>query len=477
MADTGTCNASTDAPITLDFNCMMAEFVGPEHGIEEADLEALAPKVAEFGRQLADERAAGELPFMDLPYQTESADHVEELADSLRESSDAVVVFGIGGSALGTIALQTALLHPYHNLLPAAERAGPRIFVLDNIDPVQFEGLVSIVPFDRTIFNVISKSGSTAETMAQFLIIRERLRAALGDGFRDRIILTTDLENGVLRRLCRKEGYRSLVAPDGVGGRFSVLSPVGLFPAAMAGIDIRQLLAGAAAMDERCRSCDLWRNPAFMNAALQYLAATKKQKPLSVVMPYAYALRDVADWYRQLWAESLGKRLDLAGRVVNCGPTPIRALGVTDQHSQVQLYLEGPYDKVVTFLSCTEFASAVKIPPELDKEEGVGYLCGHTLNELLGVELQGTRIALTEAKRPNATIELPQVNAHSVGQLLYLFEVQTAMCGKLYGINAFDQPGVEAGKTAACALLGRKGYETKREEIAGARPRLKRYVT
>ena len=463
-------------PVTLDFTHMMADVVGPEHGATQAELDALAPRAAEIIQQLGSERAKGQRPFMDLPYQSESVDEVQALADSLRPSCDAVVVLGIGGSALGTRALQTALLHPFHNLLPIERRRAPQLFVLDNIDPVQVEGLLSLLPLDRTLFNVITKSGGTAETLSQFLIVRDRLQAALGSGFRERLVLTTDREKGALRRLCRREGYRSLAVPDGVGGRFSVLSPVGLFPAAMVGMDIQQLLAGAAAMDERCRTPDLWRHPAAMNAVLHYVADTVKQKPLSVMMPYANALKDVADWYRQLWAESLGKRVDLAGRVVHGGPTPIKALGVTDQHSQMQLYVEGPYDKVITFLAVSTFPETTEIPNGLDAEEGVGYLCGHTLNELLAAELHGTRIALAEARRPHLTIELACVSAHTIGQLFYLLEVQTALSGRLYGVNPFDQPGVEAGKVAAYALLGRAEYDERRAEIAEVQRTFRRRV-
>ena len=213
-----------------------------------------------------------------------------------------------------------------------------------------------------------------------------------------------------------------------------------------------------------------------MNSVLQYILDTKKGKRISVLMPYSHALRDVADWFRQLWAESLGKRLSLDGKVINVGPTPVKALGVTDQHSQVQLYTEGPNDKVFTFIAVEKFEQVVPIPSAFEDIEGVSYLGGHTMNELMEAERVGTELALTEAGRPNATIFMPQIDEALVGQLLYMFEVQTAMSGLLYNVNAFDQPGVEAGKAAAYAQMGRKGYEGKRGEIESRRIKDEKYV-
>jgi len=461
--------------LRLDFSHMMADSVGEEHGIAEREITQAAPRVEELAEEVAEERGRGKLPFAELPYQKQSLREVQEAANALRPKFDNLVVCGIGGSALGMIALQTALRHPYHNLLPEESRGAPRVFVTDNIDPAQVSDLMGVLAPERTLVTVITKSGATAETMAQYLIFRDWLEAALGADHKDHVVCITDARNGALRRLADRERYRSFVVPDGVGGRFSVLSPVGLFPAAVAGINVRQLLAGAAAMDARCATTDVWDNPAYMSALLHYLADTRKGKPMAVMMPYAHALKDVADWFRQLWAESLGKRAALDGSVVHCGPTPVRALGVTDQHSQIQLYVEGPFDKTVTFLAVEEFRATVPIPAGMEEKKGVGYLCGHTLNELLAAEMRGTRVALTEAQRPNMTITMHAATPHTLGQLLYMLEMQTVMAGKLYGINAFDQPGVEAGKEAAFALLGRQGYEARREQIEAALPLSTRY--
>jgi glucose-6-phosphate isomerase len=411
---------------------------------------------------------------MELPYQDIS--ELLSTAEAVRQRFKNFVVLGIGGSALGAIALQNALLHPYYNQLPDGTRGGPHLYVLDNIDPDWLAGLLDVLDPTETCFNVITKSGDTAETMAQFLWARELLIGRLGpERYRENVIATTDATKGSLRPLVDQEGFTSFVVPDGVGGRFSVLSPVGLLPAAVMGMDVRELLAGAAYADRISQSPYLWQNAVLMYALTQYLAY-RRGKPLSVMMPYAQGLRTLADWYAQLWAESLGKETDRQGQVVNVGPTPIKALGATDQHSQVQLYIAGPHDKIFTFITVDAFGQQLAIPAWLGGPAGqsaVDYLGGHSFNELLAAEVEGTALALAEAGRPSATFRLPKVNAFTVGQLLYMLEVATAISGELYDINAFDQPGVEAGKVRAYALLGRPGYEARRAEIEAGRARRK----
>lgn len=460
-----------DEPIRLDFSNMMAPDIPRPRGITEDELDAMAGRAAEAvaalnGRRKAgatnnehfEERAIADLPWMDLPRERFELTRINELAARVREAYDNFVVLGIGGSALGNAALVSALCPPLYNELDRERRGGPRVYVLDNIDPVQSECLFDMLDMDRTAFNVITKSGYTAETLSHLLVVRERLRRAVGGDAHKHIIATTDRSRGPLRQMAREEGYETLTVPDGVGGRFSVLSPVGLLTAAVAGIDVHALLAGAAAMDERCQSERLRENPALMNAVLQYLC-DQRGMCMSVLMPYAHSLYAVADWHRQLWAESLGKKLDRTGRAVHCGPTPVKALGATDQHSQVQLYMEGPYDKVITFFAVESFGVTCAMPPVVDAPEGVDYLAGHTLNELLEAERIATAMALTENGRPNCTIALPRLCPHTVGQLLYMLEVQTALAGELYNINAFNQPGVDRGKKIAQAMLGRQGRE------------------
>ena len=457
--------------LQIDYTHLLAENVG-EHGLSEDDLRSLA-RPSRDALEAVQVRRAGELRWLDLPYQEEEHDRILRYAASVEDRFENVVVLGIGGSALGNRALHTALNSPYHDLVRPAGL--PRLFVLDNVDPDLVGEFLDAVDPTTCLFNVISKSGSTAETMAQFLIVRERLVARLGHvRHRDHVVVTTDAERGVLRPIVEEEGYASFVVPEGVGGRFSVLSVVGLLSAALLGIDIRGLVTGAAQMDARCQGGDLLENPALLHAAAQYLMQAKKGKNVAVTFAYSQRLADLADWYAQLLAESLGKRRARDGREVFAGPTPVRAVGVTDQHSQVQLYVEGPHDKWFTLLAVEHPDHRVEIPRAFEDRDGLGYLGGRTLNELFAAERDGTRIALSEAGRPSLTIQFPSVNAHAVGQYLFLMELAVAVMGEHYGVDAFDQPGVEAGKIAAYALMGRAGYEQRSREIEAARQRARR---
>ena len=450
--------------IHLDFDNVMAERIGEGHGITRAELEGIRERAAKCFQNLVKERSGGLLPFLDLPYDKHTTARVSEVANDVkkRDFSD-FVVLGIGGSALGNIALHMALNGPFDNGLSNVRKGCPRIHIIDTIDPDIFNGLLRLINLEKTVFNVISKSGTTVETVAQFLIVRDLLRKKLGNGYGKNLIATTDPVDGALRRIAGEDNYTTLDIPEGVGGRFSVLTPVGLLSAAVSGIDIEAALAGAASMDRLCQSDDIRQNPALMNAVLQCISYNKG-KQISVMMPYSSRLKGVAEWYCQLWAESLGKKLSVDGEVVHCGPTPVRALGPTDQHSQLQLYMEGPFDKVITFLIVGRFESSIKIPSDVP-DKNLAHLSGHSLEELMEAERLGTQAALTENGRPNCTIYLPEISAFHIGQLLYLFELQTALAGKLFGINPFDQPGVEAGKLNANALLGKKGLEGRKKEL------------
>jgi len=382
-------------------------------------------------------------------------------AESARGNFDDVVVLGIGGSALGTIALRTALLAYGWNALDAAARRGfPRLHVLDNVDPVTIAGLLGRIDLARTLWIVISKSGGTAETMSQFLIVHSRYIEAGLDPARN-FVFVTDPTQGALRPLAQSLGVRALDIPSNIGGRFSVLTPVGVLPAALSGIDVRALLEGAADMARRCETAELGRNPAGVYAVSQWLSDTGHGRTMNVFMPYSDQLRDLADWFVQLWAESLGKvRRD--GEFV--GQTPLPALGATDQHSQVQLFMEGPENKTLTFVSVKDRGVDLEISGQFPDVTGVAYLAGHSLAELIDVELRATAGALAKRGRPNLTIAIDRVDPWHLGGLMMLLELATAYAGQLYGVDAFDQPGVELGKQFAYAMLGRPGSEAAVKE-------------
>ena len=399
------------------------------------------------------------LQWMNLGYNEETLWYVKEYASMVQGRFENILVLGIGGSALGGIAATEALLKPYWNQLSEEQRNGfPRIFFLDNIDPDTMTGLLDYLDLSKTLVNVITKSGDTAETMAQFLIVKDRLEKELGDNYRYNVVATTDKKTGILRQIAEQEGYKTFVVPDDVGGRFSVFSAVGFLPLALVGIDIDSIVNGIKDMDLALKNTDIHENIAAQNALIHYLLDTKKGKHISVMMPYSSKLKFVADWYVQLWAESLGKNKDKDGNDVQIGQTPIKALGATDQHSQIQLYNEGPNDKVISFIRVGEFDNNLEIT-NIFEYTGIGYLGGKTMNQLINAEADSTKVALTDYNRPNITITLDKVDGYHIGQLLYMFEVQTAIAGELYNINAFNQPGVEQAKNYTYALMGRAGYE------------------
>ena len=447
--------------LVLDYGNMMAPRLGGR-GLDPDTLDGLAGRFRAVHDDTVARREAGELGFYALPERTGLIDEIEAFADGPGQAFENVVVLGIGGSALGATALLHALRGPEWNQRSAEAREHfPRLFVLDNVDPDTVASLLDRIDVRRTLFNVISKSGTTAETMSQYLVVRERLAEALDDpeGVRRHLVFTTDPEGGVLRQIAADEGVVTLPVPQNVGGRFSVLSAVGLFPAALVGIEIDRLMAGARAMDERCRTDALAENPAGLFAALQWLADTETGAPIHVMMPYADRLYSVADWFRQLWAESLGKRVDRDGNEVFTGPTPVKALGATDQHSQVQLYMEGPFDKTVTFLAVAERDRDVPIPELHGEIDALGYLGGHTLGELLDAERRATAAALADRGRMNMTLTLPRLDEHALGQLLMMLEIATVYAGGFYGVDPLDQPGVELGKKLTYGQMGRPGVD------------------
>src|SRR5436190_7045440 len=442
--------------VRVDLNGLLAAAVGGS-GLAAEELAGLEPELARVRDELAARRAAGTLAFAGLPDRFDDARRVLDDAAGVGADIDVLVVLGIGGSALGARALVSAL----------GERPGSRrVIVADSIDPDDFGALLGQLDARRTLFNVISKSGETAETMAQFLVVRDRLLHELGAvDYKHHLIVTTDAEKGVLRQIVNDEGFRDLPVPDEVGGRFSVLTAVGLFPAAVAGIDVEELLAGAAHADDRGRAAAPLADPALALAGALFLLASRHAKPILVFMAYCERLAETADWFCQLWAESLGKAEDLTGRTVEWGQTPVRALGAADQHSQLQLYVEGPRDKVILFARVEDHGAAVDLPTTYQDLEGVGYLGGHSLGELLNAEQRATELALAKRGRPSAALDLNTVDAFTLGQLLYLLETATVAVGALAGIDPFGQPGVEEGKRLAYGLMGRPGFEASRAEV------------
>ncbi len=454
--------------LKLDYRNVTSNIVGEENGLDiEREFDEYKGRISEIIADLnkRKDKPGQWLQWMNLGYNEETVWLVKEYASIVRNRFDNILVLGIGGSALGGIAVTEALLKPYWNFLTPEQRNNfPKIFFLDNIDPDQITGLLNVLDLKKTLVNVITKSGSTAETMAQYMIVKDILEKELGDDYRKNIVATTDKKTGFLRLIADQEGYKTFVVPDDVGGRFSVFSAVGLLPFALVGIDIDEIISGIKDMDLALKNTDIHENIAAQNALIHFLMDIKKNKRLSVMMPYSSRLKYVSDWFVQLWAESLGKEVNLSGEKINCGPTPIKAVGATDQHSQIQLYNEGPSDKLVNFIRVEEFDNQLDIP-NVFPYTGLCYLGGKSINQLMNAEADATKVALVDFKRPNVTISLPKINGYYLAQLLYMFEVQTAIAGELYNIDTFNQPGVEQAKNYTYALMGRAGYEDSAQAL------------
>ncbi len=445
--------------LELDYTNILDTAVGAAHGIPKIAFEKMDSSSKHLIADLETARAAGNLGFADVPFDDETTLAVARFAKD--RAFPAVLVIGIGGSALGPAALDAALGRP---------NSGKRLVVLDNIDPdFVRDTLDTLVPED-TIVNVIAKSGVTAETMSTFGVVHRWMTGALGGRAKEHFAVTTDPEKGDLLQIARQEKYPVFAIPPNVGGRFSVLTPVGTLPAALLGLNVHELMEGAKRAAIQSQKPFL-ENPAMAAAFIQFVLERDRQKKMLVLFPYSQALWKFAFWFKQLWGESLGKKVDRRGRDVYYGQTPTAALGVTDQHSQLQLFIEGPNDKSFLLWAVREFRDPVSIEHAFATFDSMAYLQNKTMAELFQAERQATEIALTEASRPNATVWMDRINEDSMGELFMFSQYLTAYAGELYDINAFDQPGVEYGKKLTFALMGRDGFSEYNRKIDDIRKR------
>ncbi len=432
-----------------------AGFKGP--AVDSVELEKLQNRLEEADkwlRQGIDEGNDG-FGWLKLPYQ--QTEHVFEFGNWLG-NFEHVVQIGIGGSALGNLMLRNALVHPYYNEIPLQKRKRPAFYVADNVDPHGSKSILDVVDISRTALIVVSKSGSTAETMANFLYFFHQLELAVGASMApDHVLVITDESRGSLRAFAKDTGCRSLTIPSGVGGRYSVLSAVGLVSAVAMGIDIENLLEGAGEVDKKLNSRKvILDNPAWILSALHYLHY-RKGRNIDVLMPYSDRLEDFVEWYAQLCAESLGKQ--------GQGFTPVRALGSIDQHSQVQLYTEGPDDKLFTIIEVKRTDNPISIPgvnqPSLKE---LSYLYEKEMGQMLSYEAMATAAAIYRSGKPVLWIEVEEISPRTLGGMIFFFEYVVALTGRLLEIDPFDQPGVEQGKRYTYGFMGRKGYSEHRRE-------------
>lgn len=436
--------------IEYDHSLMTADRPVSAGAAASADKETLN-RLESVKKELLKQRASDAVGFFSIPGRRRELRAVEVLAAGVARKFRTLIVIGIGGSDLGARALIRALKEP--------GRGMDIEFIGANTDPEEIAALLKRIDLKKSVLNVISKSGDTIEPMSAFLLLRQELIKAVGlRRHRDQVIATTDAAKGTLRRIAEKEGYRTLPVPADIGGRFSALTTVGLFPAACAGIRVNELLAGAKEVMADFSSQPVRHNAPLLFAGFHYEAYIRRSQHLTVIMPYSDALKDLAAWFRQLWAESLGKKHDRHGHVVFHGLTPIAALGATDQHSQLQLYNEGPLDKIITFIEVSKFRQDHAVPCPFPEIEGVAYMAGHTFGEIIRAERLATALSLARNGRPSGTLRLASITPRTVGGLMFFFQLATAAMGELLNVNAYDQPGVEEGKRTMYAILGRKGF-------------------
>lgn len=452
--------------IRLNLQNTTSSRVGAADGLTEKEFKDFIRKQADTLKDVRAVKDKGGFGFAKLPFDEEEALRILKAAAERRQAFQNFVHVGIGGSSLGAVALCRALAHPYHNDLPADARGGPKTYFVDHVDPEGISKLFDGVDPKKTLFYVVTKSGETVETITALTVLFERVKKACGVRFRNHVVVSTDPEKGFLRQFSRDQRLLGLTIPCDVGGRFSALTSVGLFPAAMTGIDVRAILDGARKMDRFCTSLNPDENLAFLYAAATFLLNERKGKRIQVFMPYAVALEAVADWFVQLWAESLGKKHALNGKVVQAGQTPVKALGARDQHSVIQLFNEGPNDKVISFLDVDQFRWDDKIPDSVDGGDTTSFLKGKRISEVLHAEKQGTETALTANKRPNLTLSLKEISPATLGGLLFTLEWAVVYFARFANVNPFDQPGVEAGKRAAFQLLGKPGYRKETQKLS-----------
>ncbi len=437
--------------LVYDHESMLKERVGAA-GVRSIDLTRLSKRLEKVRIKLKQAAADGSLGWLNVPEQRSESQKAKSLAKKISAEFKTLVVIGIGGSDLGTRTLVRAL--------KPAKRGLDVRFIGSNTDPEEIADLLRTVDLKTTLLNVVSKSGGTIESMSTFLLLRDRLirRVGLKSHVRQ-VVATTDQTSGVLRTIAEREGYTTLPVPDGIGGRFSVLTPVGLFPAACAGIAVDGLLRGAAEIRDSFLSTPVGRNDVLNFAGLHYLGYAKRGQRITVLMPYAARLNPLSSWFRQLWGESLGKEINVAGRMVSHGLTPVAALGATDQHSQIQLYNEGPFDKLITFIEVGRMRDDFNLPNPFPDLEDVSYFSGKNFSEILRVERRATSMTLEDNGRPNGVLYIPEISPETIGGLMTFFMLSTAVMADLLDVNAYNQPGVEKGKRIISALLGRKGYK------------------
>jgi glucose-6-phosphate isomerase len=459
--------------LSLDFTNCLSEAIGATHGLIKSEMDTLVAKFPYHHANVDELRANGECAFFDLPYQDQS-----ELKAAIKKHSgqwDNLVIVGVGGSSLAARCLLGALAHgSYNDQEPKARKNAPRVFFADNPDAQYLSDLIEVLDLKRTLFQVVSKNGTSAETVCIWLWLSELIKKKAGKGaLSNQVIFTTDREKSPLMEIAKQEKIETLAIPSNLPSRYGVLGNAGLFAAGLCGIDIDALLRGAGDMDKRCRHGDAMNNPAYMHALIHYLLTRKRRKTMHTTFSFSNRLHAVGEWYTHLSSVSLGKMLNRKGKAVHVGPSPVAARGNFDLHGQMQLFCEGPFDKVVTFIMAKQHGPTLVAPASYPKLEALSHLQNADFTTLMEYGYFGAEQHITAAGRPNMAIQLDEIDPANIGRLIFMLQLSSVMSAELYGIDPFDQPGVEHSKHATFAQFGRAGFEdlAKRIKEYRAKPR------
>lgn len=422
--------------LTLDIKGVLAKTITPSHGIPDSEFAAVRTSMRRYTEEWLSEREKGMHGWSMNPYDKDAIKEVNHLVDGLKaENIQTVVWIGIGGSGLGPKVIQEIFESP----------KTPAFVVVDTVDPATLQMHLDLIDWKNSLIVVVSKSGSTLETMSAFFACFERLKSAVKTHPGNRVIAITDPEGGPLRAFAKQNRIHALSIPPNVGGRFSIFTPVGLLAIGLLNADINQFVRGAKEMDTYCQETTMARNPAASLAAVQYLLDTKRNYPIRVIMPYGDRLQSMARWEQQLLAESLGK-------TDGFNPIPVAAIGTQDQHSLLQQWMAGPRKSWHLFLRELD-KPRLEVPKNLP--DAFAYIGGKTFGQLLDACYEGTSQALTSVKRPHVTLSLQRLDEYHIGQLFFLFMAEVVYLGKLYRIDIYGQPAVEIGKQITKGILSK----------------------
>jgi glucose-6-phosphate isomerase len=455
----------------FDFNNIISENVG-DRGISYSEIKNSKEFLVEIKRRIKDKTNNDYYPLiMPLDMQKE-IQKIKEYAVKIQENFDNFVVVGMGGSSLGNELLHYAINGIFYNENHA--RKYPKLYFFDNVDPESIKDAIDLLDMKKTVFNIITKSGTTSETMLNMLAIGASLKKK-GLSLKDHLIFTTDPEKGFLREMSKETEIKTFPIHPLLGGRFSVLSHVGLVSAAVTGVDIEALIEGALKELKDIKAKDVLRSQALLLPLFQY-NLNKSGVNINVIFSYSDSLYYIGEWYKQLMAESLGKRYSREGKDIFTGITPLFLKGTTDQHSVLQLLIEGPFDKFIIFMAPKKYRKEIKVSEEIIRDERINYLQDREYSSLIKSEYFATKAALTKNGRPNVSIEFDKIDEFNIGRAIYMLEYGIIALGEMLNINPIDQPGVELGKKYTYGIMGRKGFEKERNEFKKLEKGDQRYI-